>query len=101
VKAFVRSAAQADILRQYRYYLVSQDAPAIASRFLDAADETMRAIARQPGIGSPKLLRNKGLRGLRGRPVPGFESTKVYYLDTPTTLSQESSDAKYTMPSHI
>jgi len=38
VKIEIYPRAQADIIRQFRYYLVDQDAPAVAFRFREAVD---------------------------------------------------------------
>jgi toxin ParE1/3/4 len=80
VRRFVRSSARQDIQRQFRYYLVEQDAPEVALRFLDAVEEALNAVARDPGIGSPRFLPN--LPGLRSWPIPGFEDIRVYYVET-------------------
>jgi len=38
----------ADILRQFRYYLVDQDKPKVAERFLVAVERTIERIVRMP-----------------------------------------------------
>lgn len=80
MKRFVRSAARQDIQRQFRYYLVEEDAPEVAMRFMDAIEEALAAIVRSPGVGSPRFFSN--LPGLRSWPVPAFEDIRVYYLET-------------------
>ena len=80
MKAIIRPAARDDILRQFRYYLVSQDKPQVAGRFLSAVRSTMERIIRTPQVGSPKHFSREGLRGLRSWPVKGFEDLRVYYL---------------------
>ena len=80
MKRFVRSAARKDILDQFRY-LVEEGAPDAALRFLDAVEETLRALARDPAIGAPKFFPNAKLAGLRSWAVPGFEDIRVYYLE--------------------
>jgi toxin ParE1/3/4 len=86
VKRFVRSAARDDILRQFRYYLIEQKVPDVALRFLAAAEEAIRAVANDPGIGSPRLFPDAKLTGLRSWPVPGFEDIRVYYLEQADTV---------------
>jgi toxin ParE1/3/4 len=80
VKVYVRAAAREDILRQYRYYLIEEDVASVALRFLESAEEAIEAITRTPDMGSPKLLDNPLLRGLRSWPVPGFSAVRIYYL---------------------
>jgi len=80
LKARILPAARDDILRQYRYYLVQQDKPEVAERFLSAVRKTMEGIIRTPQGGAPKRLSREGLRGLRSWPVKGFEDLRVYYL---------------------
>lgn len=46
----------------------------------------MKALVRNPGIGSPVLFPNEKLKGMRSWPVPGFENIRVYYLDRDGTL---------------
>jgi toxin ParE1/3/4 len=80
MKSIIRPAARDDILRQFRYYLVEQDNPKVADRFLTAVWRTMREIVRTPQGGAPKHLSRETLRGLRSRPVKGFEDVRIYYL---------------------
>jgi len=80
VKAIIRPAARDDILRQFRYYLVEQDKPKVAERFVSAVRRTMEEIVRTPQGGAPKHLSREALRGLRSQPVKGFEDVRVYYL---------------------
>jgi plasmid stabilization system protein ParE len=84
VNRFVRSVARHDIQRQFRYYLVEKNVPEVALRFLDAIEEALNAISRDPGIGSPKSFPN--LPGLRSWPVPGFEDIRIYYIEMPEIL---------------
>jgi plasmid stabilization system protein ParE len=80
VTYIIRSAARDDILRQFRFYLVDQDAPEVANRFLEAVQETVEELIRMPNMGAPKYLGNETLRELRSWPVQGFEDIRVYYL---------------------
>ena len=74
MKAAIRPAARADILRQFRYYLVDNGAEAAAERFLVAIQETIDLLCREPGIGAPRALGPASLSGLRTWPVKGFPS---------------------------
>jgi toxin ParE1/3/4 len=78
VKHTIRPAARDDILRQFRYYLVDQDKPEVANRFVEAVDKTVEKILRTPNAGAPKHLSNESLAGLRSWPVEGFEDIRVY-----------------------
>jgi len=80
VKAYVRSAAGEDILRQYRYYLLERDAAQVAQRFLDAVQSAIEELCRAPGLGAPRPLKNAALAGLRSWPVRGFPSMRIFYL---------------------
>ena len=73
-------AARDDILRQFRYYLVEQDKPKVAERFLSAVRRTMETIIRTPQGGAPKRLSREALQGVRSWPVKGFADVRVYYL---------------------
>jgi plasmid stabilization system protein ParE len=53
VTYIIRSAARDDILRQFRFYLVDQDAPEVANRFLEAVQETVEELSRMPKMGAP------------------------------------------------
>ena len=80
MKPIILPAARDDILRQFRYYLVEQDKPQVAERFLIAVRRTKEGIIRMPQGGAPKRLSREALRGLRSWPVKGFEDVRVYYL---------------------
>ena len=80
MKHTIRPAARDDILRQFRYYLVNQDRPEVANRFVEAVDKTVEKILRTPNAGAPKQLFNPLLAGLRSWPVEDFEDIRVYYL---------------------
>jgi plasmid stabilization system protein ParE len=48
VKSVIRPRARDDIIRQFRWYLVEQDAPDAAFRFVDAVEESVRQLLRMP-----------------------------------------------------
>ena len=85
MKHVIRPAAKDDIIRQYRYYLL-QDAFEAATRFLDAVDESIKAICRAPQVGVPKILKNPVLSGLRSWSVKGFEDILIFYVIRPDSL---------------
>lgn len=76
----IRSAAREDILRQYFYYLIEKDAARAAERFLEAVQSAIELLCQTPAAGTPKILENPSLLGLRTWPVPGFPAMRVYYI---------------------
>jgi plasmid stabilization system protein ParE len=48
VKAVIRPRAQDDILRQFRWYLVEQDAPDAAFRFVEAVEASVEQLLHMP-----------------------------------------------------
>jgi toxin ParE1/3/4 len=84
-KLVFRSAARADVLEQFTY-LVEQNAPAAAERFLEAIDRATARILELPGIGSAKESANLLLHNLRSWPVPGFSAVRIYYQETGETI---------------
>lgn len=80
MKGSIGPSARDDILRQYRYYLLEEDNPIVARRFLAAVQEAVSRICKTPGIGAPKMIKNPKLLGLRSWPVSGFTSIRIYYV---------------------
>lgn len=76
---FVRTSAREDVLRQYSYYLIEKDAPRAAERFLEAVQTAVEALCRTPRAGSPRVLEDPALAGLRSWPVSGFPALRIYY----------------------
>ena len=79
MNSVVRPRARDDVMRQFRWYLVEQQAPVAAFRFLDAVEDSVEQLRRMPEIGAPKMLSNAALTGLRVWPVKGFEEIGIYY----------------------
>ena len=80
MKSSIRPAAREDILRQFRYYLIEQDAEQVAERFLAAVEETVHELCQHPRMGAPRFFKNPALAGLRTWPVKGFPAIRIYYL---------------------
>ena len=80
MKFTIRPAVREDILRQYRYYLIEQNAETTAARFLAAVQDAMKQVCKHPEIGTPKALVHSALAGLRSWPVKGFPAIRIYYL---------------------
>jgi plasmid stabilization system protein ParE len=68
MKSVIRPAARKDILDQF-LYLIDQNMPHVAERFVDAVDETIAKLTKRPRIGAPKHLKDPLLQGLRVWPV--------------------------------
>ena len=77
-KATLRTQANRDLSERILHYRrVGGDE--LGVRFFEAAQSSLRAIERSPGIGSPRLGELCEVPGLRAWPVKGF-STRWYYL---------------------
>jgi plasmid stabilization system protein ParE len=83
VKIEIFPRAEADIIRQFRYYPVDQDRPAVAFRFRKAVIESVEQLKSHPRMGT--LFRGS-TSGLRSWPVKGFEAIRIYYADHPASL---------------
>lgn len=46
---------------------------------MDAVESTLAFLERNPGAGTPRRIRRKGLAGLRSWPVRGFERHLIFY----------------------
>jgi toxin ParE1/3/4 len=75
--------AEADIIRQFRYYLVDKGDPVTAIRFREAVRKSLDRLEQYPRIGS---LCRGSIRGLRSWPVNGFEIIRVYYVESTDRL---------------
>ena len=51
MKAVIRPRAQDDILWQFRWYLVEQDAPDVAFRFVEAVEVSVEQLVACPVLG--------------------------------------------------
>ena len=65
MNAVIRPRAHDDIIRQFRWYLINQDAADAAFRFLDALEESVLQLLSMPHMGAPRTLKNRHLEGLR------------------------------------
>jgi toxin ParE1/3/4 len=80
VNPVIRPRARDDIIRQFRWYLVEQDAPDAAFRFVDAVEASVRQLLRKPNIGAPREIGNPALKGLRVWPVKDFDEFLIFYV---------------------
>ena len=79
MKVLYRQTASDDIVRQFRYYLLSADAPEVAVRFREAVKRTIQSLSQNPHVGPRYASSNPRLRDLRSWSVVGFEAIRVYY----------------------
>ena len=81
MKVLYRQTASDDIVRQFRYYLLSVDAPEIAVRFQEAVRRTIQSLSQTPQVGPRHSSRNPRLQNLRSWPVAGLEAIRIYALE--------------------
>ena len=79
MKVLYRQTASDDIVRQFRYYLLTADAPEIALRFREAVRRTIQSLSQNPYVGPRYSSGNPRLHNLRSWPVAGFEAIRIYY----------------------
>lgn len=77
--ARILPAAVADIDEQADYYQLRD--VALKDRFLDELASTIGALARAPGLGSPRRL--ESVPALRVFPVSAFGTMLVFYREEP------------------
>jgi plasmid stabilization system protein ParE len=80
VKVSYRQAASDDMVRQFRYYLVTLNLPDVAVRFRKAVRRTAQSLRQHPLVGPRYRSSNPQLQTLRTWPVAGFEAIRIYYL---------------------
>ena len=80
MKVSYRQAASDDVVRQFRYYLVTLNLPDVAVRFRKAVQRTVQSLRRHPLVGPRYRSSNPQLQTLRTWPVAGFEAIRIYYL---------------------
>jgi plasmid stabilization system protein ParE len=79
VKVLYRHTASDDIVHQFRYYLLTAEAPETALRFREAVRRTIQSLSQNPHVGPRYLSGNPRLQNLRSWPVVGFEAIRIYY----------------------
>lgn len=75
-----RPQAKEDLIESFLY--LELDNPAAATRFLEAAEQTLREIAEMPLISAQQFVGTRRLEGLRSRQIKGFSNWLVFYLVT-------------------
>jgi plasmid stabilization system protein ParE len=86
VRVSYRQAASDDVVRQFRYYLVTQNIPEVAVRFRTAVRQTIQSLQQHPLVGPRYRSSNPQLPTLRTWAVAGFEAIRIYYLVDKDTL---------------
>ena len=79
MKVLYRQTASDDIVRQFRYYLLTAEAPEIALRFREAVKRTIQSLSQNPHVGPRYSSSNPRVHNLRSWPVAGFEAIRIYY----------------------
>ena len=80
MKVSYRQAASDDVVRQFRYYLVTLNLPDVAVRFRTAVRQTVQSLQQHPLVGPRCRSSNPQLQTLRTWAVAGFEAIRIYYL---------------------
>ena len=80
MKVSYLEAASDDVVRQFRYYLVTLNLPEVAVRFRDAARRTVQSLSQHPFVGLHYRSSKPQLQNVRAWPVAGFEAIRIYYL---------------------
>lgn len=65
MKVLYRQTASDDIVRQFRYYLLTAEAPEIALRFREAVKLTIQSLSQNPYVGPRFSSGNPRLQNLR------------------------------------
>jgi toxin ParE1/3/4 len=73
-----RPGVDEDIL-ELATYLLERSEPA-ARRFVDAVQETLKELASEPGMGSPKKFPDPDLAQVRSWRIKGFPNHLIYYI---------------------
>jgi toxin ParE1/3/4 len=58
---------------------IAQDNPDAATRVIEAARESFKMLAANPGLGRPRRFRNPRLRNIRSWRISGFENYLIFY----------------------
>jgi toxin ParE1/3/4 len=77
MRLFKRAAALFDL--DAHAEIVQKQGAALALRFLDAADETMKQLARGPMLAGLWESDDPALKGIRVWPIRGFKNHLIFY----------------------
>ena len=79
MKVSYQQAASDDLVRQFRYYLVTLNLPEVAFRFRTAVGQTIQSLQQRPLVGPRYRSNSPHLQYLRTWAVTGFEAIRIYY----------------------
>lgn len=82
----VRKSHRAEIDLSEVVEWIRQSSPASALRFVDAAEATIRRLAKSPGVGFRVQLTDAELVDLRCSPVRGFKRYLIFYRSSGSEL---------------
>jgi toxin ParE1/3/4 len=74
----LRPLAEVDLVERARHYR-SEGGDELGGRFFDTAIESLRAIERMPGVGSPRIGELCAVPGLRSHRLAGFPCGWFYF----------------------
>ena len=86
MKVSYRQAASDDVVRQFRYYLVTLNLPEVAVRFRTAVRQSVQSLQQHPLVGPRYRSSHPQLQTLRTWAVAGFEAIRIYYVLDEDTL---------------
>jgi toxin ParE1/3/4 len=78
-KLYKRAAARRDLVDHF-VFLAAEGGEALADRFLSQAEAGCEALLHQPEIGSPLIVNDPELSGIRKWPVKDFENFLIVYM---------------------
>lgn len=79
MKVVYQESASDDVVRQFRYYLLTLNLPETALRFRDSVHRTIQELRRHPQIGAHYQSTDPKLESLHAWPITGFEALRIYY----------------------
>jgi toxin ParE1/3/4 len=88
-RLYIRAAARRDLV-EHAVYLAAEGGEELAERFLSQAEASCALLLDQPEIGSPLVVRDPALVGIRKWPVKDFE-TFLIFICPPRTRSDDCS----------
>ncbi|MEO6122652.1 MAG: type II toxin-antitoxin system RelE/ParE family toxin [Ilumatobacteraceae bacterium] len=77
-RPILRPQAEVDLVERTQYYR-DEGGPDVAARFFDFAIDSLDALGRMPGAGSPRVGELCRIDGLRVRRVPNFPCGWFYF----------------------
>ena len=78
-RLYKRAAARRDLVEHF-VHLATEGDEAFAERFATQAEASCALLLDQPEIGSPLIVSDSALAGLRKWPVKDFENFLIFYL---------------------